>query len=124
MAKCGLLCVVSMLMLLSGCAIHETHSDRMDRGGVERDPGTSYGVPRNARVVDETHGGRLDYAVAQDGKVYLADDTARTVIWDGRVHRGDRVYVNPDKNRIELNGKKQADIDLKSNHRFVLFFAR
>lgn len=111
-----------LLIPLTGCTHDNRTYDR--RGGVEVDQGTSFGVPRSARPVDETHGGRLDYSVPDDGRVYLADDSARSVIWDGRVRRGDRVYINPDKNRIELNGKKQADIDLKSNHRFVLFFDR
>ena len=123
MARISVALFATLLFPLAGCT-HNHHDHDYDHHGVEVDPGTSYGVPHSARPVDETHGGRLDFAVPESGRVYLADDTARTVIWDGSVHRGDRVYVNPDKNRIELNGKKQAEIDLKSNHRFVLFFDR
>ena len=121
MARISFALCASLLLPIAGCT-HDNHT--YDHHGVEVDQGTSFGVPRSARPVDETHGGRLDYAVRDDGRVYLADYSARTVIWDGSVRRGDRIYVNPDKNRIELNGKKQADIDLKSNHRFVLFFDR
>jgi hypothetical protein len=121
MARISFALFASLLIPLAGC----THDNQTyDRRGVEVDQGTSLGVPRSARRVDETRGGRLDFSVPDDGRAYLADDSAHTVIWDGRVRRGDRIYINPDKNRIELNGKKQADLDLKSNHRFVLFFDR
>lgn len=125
------------LGLLAGCSAfdndHDHHSsrssdrydDRYDRsrssGDVERASGTSRNLPRDARMVDEVRGGRLAYTARDSGTVALYDATARTVVWDGNVRDGDRVTVNPDKNRIEINGKEQADIDLKSNHRFELY---
>jgi hypothetical protein len=98
-------------------------SGRVSRSGgdVERASGTSRSLPRDARMVDEVRGGRMNYTARDSGEISLYDATARTVVWDGRVRDGDRVTVNPDKNRIEINGKEQADIDLKSNHRFELY---
>ena len=98
-------------------------STRVSRSGrdVERDSGAARGLPRDARLIEETRGGTLAFTARDSGTVYLYDATARTVIWDGHARNGDRVRVNPDKNRIQINGKDQADIDLKSDHRFEMY---
>jgi len=129
--------VLGLGLLAAGCSAfdndhdHDHHAsrdrydDRYDNsrasGDVERASGTSRSLPRDARMVDEVRSGRMSYTARDSGSVSLYDATARTVVWDGHVRDGDRVTVNPDKNRIEINGKEQADIDLKSNHRFELY---
>lgn len=82
------------------------------------------GVPRDARVVDESRGAgdTLNYTVRDRGKAYLADLTKGSVVWDKSLRDGDRVSVDPDHNRIAVNGKEDVDIDLKGNNRFALFF--
>jgi hypothetical protein len=120
---------LGLSLLAAGCSAFDNdhHSSRDSRDDarvsrdVERESGAARSLPRDARVVDEVRGGRMSYAARDSGTVYLYDATARTIVWDGRVRDGDRVTVNPDKNRIEINGKEQADIDLKSNHRFELY---
>ena len=96
---------------------------RVSRGDVEREAGAARALPRDARLVDEVRSGRMSYTARDRGTVYLYDATARRIIWDGRVDDGARVSVIPDKNRIEVNGREQADIDLKSNNRFELYFS-
>jgi hypothetical protein len=127
--------VLGLGLLAGGCSSfdndhdHDHHTsrdyDRYDSsrvsGDVERSSGAARNLPRDARMVDEVRGGRLNYTARDSGEVYLTDATAGTIVWNGRVRDGDHVTVNPDKNRIEINGKEQADIDLKSNHRFELF---
>lgn len=93
-------------------------SDRYD----SRDVRDIRGVPRNARLVDETRGGTLSWSARDSGHVYVADLSKGAVIWDKKVRDGDRVSVDPDKNRISLNGHDDTDMDLKSNNRFGLFF--
>jgi len=126
---------LGLSLLAVGCTDtdhHEHHASRdydhyarydtsRASGDVERAVGTSRSLPRDARMVDEVRSGRMSYTARDSGAVSLYDATARTVVWDGHVRDGDRVTVNPDKNRIEINGKEQADIDLKSNHRFELY---
>ena len=102
----------------------DRYDDRsVSRGDVEREAGAARALPRDARLVDEVRSGRLSYTARDRGTIYLYDATARRIIWDGRVDDGARVTVNPDKNRIEVNGREQADIDLKSNNRFELYFS-
>jgi len=124
--------VLGLSLLAVGCTDTDHHEHHVSRdydryddsrasADVERAAGTSRSLPRDARMVDEVRGGRMSYTARDSGAVSLYDATARTVVWDGHVRDGDRVTVNPDKNRIEINGKEQADIDLKSNHRFELY---
>ena len=119
------------LGVLAGCSSSDRHSsssERRDRdvalssGRVEVDPNTARKVPRDARVVDEGRGGTLGYAARGDGEVYLTDASAQAVIWDSKVRDGDRITVDPNRNRIEINGREQTKIDLKSSDRFQLYF--
>lgn len=129
------------LSTLAGCsAFNGDNNDRSDRdrrdsrdyersrtaGDVQRDSGTSNRVPRDARVVDEGKGGQgrsLAYTADRSGTVYLEDTSAGTVVWDQRVRDGDRITVTPGANRIEVNGREAANIDLKKNDRFQLWFS-
>jgi hypothetical protein len=120
--------------LIAGCSSDDHHASRdRDNGDVvlsgERrgepvdvDAHTARKVPRDARVVDEGAGGTLSYTARGDGEVYLNDRSAETVIWDAKVRDGDRITVDPDRNHIEINGRDQTKIDLKSTDRFQLYF--
>jgi len=120
------------LTTLTGCGSssdHHASSDSTDYGSarrsadhVARDSGAASRVPADARIVDEGHGSSLGFTARDRGTVYLVDSSAGAVIWNSSIHDGDRVAVVPDKNRIEINGKEQAKIDLKSNDRFQLFY--
>jgi hypothetical protein len=121
------------LGVLAGCSSSDKHSSR-DRNGdvvlsserrgepVDVDPHTARKVPHEARVVDEGRGGTISYAARGDGEVYLTDASAQTVIWDAKARDGDRITVDPNRNRIEINGREQTNIDLKSGDRFQLYF--
>jgi hypothetical protein len=116
------------LVAAVGCTEDEHHHSYNDRyegsrvsGDVERAAGAATHLPRDARMVDEVRGGRLNYTARDSGEVYVYDASARTIVWSGHVRDGDHVTVNPDKNRIAVNGHEEADIDLKSNHRFELY---
>ena len=118
------------LGILAGCSSDDRHTSRERRDNepvlsgerVDVDPHTSNKVPRDARVVDEGRGSTLSYSARGDGEIYLTDASARTVIWDSKVRDGDRISVDPSRNRIEINGREQTNIDLKSTDRFQLYF--
>lgn len=90
---------------------------------VERDSDASRKLPRDANIVDEGRGS-LRYNVRDRGIVYVYDVDAATVVWNDKVDDGDRVSVDPDKNKIEINGREATKIDLKSDHRFRIYFLR
>ena len=122
------------LGLVAGCSSDDHHASRdRDNGDVvlsgERrgepvdvDAHTARKLPRDARVVDEGAGNSLSYSARGDGEVYLNDRSADTVVWDSKVRDGDRITIDPGRNRIEINGREQTKIDLKSSDRFQLYF--
>jgi hypothetical protein len=122
------------LGLVAGCSSSDDRHASRDRNGdvvlsgerrgepVDVDPHTARKVPRDARVVDEGTGSTLSYSARGDGEVYLNDRSADTVVWDSKVRDGDRITIDPGRNRIEINGREQTKIDLKSTDRFQLFF--
>ena len=127
--------LLGMGLLAGGCSSsdHDHYSRRSGddvvlsgerRGDVDRARGASTHVPRDAQVVDEGRGDGLHYTARGDGTVYLVDSSADTVVWSSPVRDGDRVTINPDKNHIDVNGRERANIDLKSNDRFQLYFER
>lgn len=91
-------------------------------GRVDRDSDASRHLPRDARIVDEGRDTTLRYVARDRGTVYVYDVDAGTVVWNDTVRDGDRVHVDPDKNRIEVNGREATKIDLKSDHRFRIYF--
>lgn len=115
-------------VILSGDRYDDRYRDRdrdRDRDRYDPDvdiaPSTANKVPRDARVVD-SGSNSLSYTAREDGSVYLYDEDARAVVFDARLRDGDRVSVDPDANRIEVNGRQQGRIDLKSDHNFRLYF--
>ena len=97
---------------------------RSDRSDVERAPGSKGKLPSDARRVDEGRDTTLRYDVRDRGTVYLVDRTADVVVWSSDVRDGDRVNIDPAKNKIEVNGREQARIDLKGDHKFELYVDR
>jgi hypothetical protein len=119
------------LAMVAGCSSDDwggsSKSDRDDdartaRGDVDRASGAAKKLPTDARVVDEGRDTTLRYEAREAGTVHLFDDSANMVVFSKKVKDGDRITVDPDKNRIEVNGAKEASIDLKSTDRFQLYF--
>jgi hypothetical protein len=98
-----------------------TSSDRLDARPLE-----IRGLSRDARLVEETRrpGDTMSFTARDSGRAYLVDVTKGNVVWDKSVRDGDRVSVDPDHNKIAVNGHDDVKIDLKSNDRFQLYFDR
>jgi hypothetical protein len=128
-------------LLTVGCSSSDDHADRhrttsSDRSDRHYDDtrlsGDRYdartleirGLSRDARIVEETRrpGDTLNFTPRDSGRVYLVDVTKSEVVWDKNIRDGDRVFVDPDHNKIAVNGRDDVKIDLKSNNRFQLYF--
>jgi hypothetical protein len=115
--------------VLAGCSSLSGSDERHDgvsRSGsdVERAPGTKGKLPSDARLVDEGRSSTLRYDVRDRGTAYLVDRSADVVVWSADVRDGDRIAIDPGKNKIEVNGRESANIDLKSSDKFELYFNR
>lgn len=80
-------------------------------------------MPRDARPA-EFGTGNLRFTAPSDGRVWLRDAEASTVIYTARIYRGDELFVEPAANRISVNGRKVLDQDLKKDHKHQLYFDR
>jgi hypothetical protein len=93
-----------VLVTLVGCA-----SDR------HRD------IPTDARLV--TEGDKtLTYQFDRPGTVYIFDSDTDKMVYSGKVDRGQMLRVEPDKNRIVLDGKVVRDEDMKTRDTRRVFF--
>jgi len=98
-----------------------TSSDRLDARPLD-----IRGLSRDARLVEETRrpGDTMSFTARDPGRAYLVDVTKGDVVWDKSIRDGDRVSIDPDHNKIAVNGHDDVKIDLKSNNRFQLYFDR
>jgi hypothetical protein len=93
-----------VLLMLVGCA-----SDR------HRD------IPTDARLVTEGNK-TLSYQFERPGTVYIFDSDRDKMVYSGKVDRGQVLRVEPDRNRIALDGKVVSDEDLKTADNRRVFF--
>jgi hypothetical protein len=82
---------------------------------------TSLGVPEGSVQVDEGKG-RLDYTAKRSGTVYVYDVTQDRLVYQTPVRDGDRVSIDPDANRLELNGRQDVDRNLRRDDRHRIYF--
>jgi hypothetical protein len=82
---------------------------------------TSLGVPEGSVQVDEGKG-RMEYTAKSPGTVYVYDVTQDRLVYETKVRDGDRVTVDPEANRLEVNGKQDVNRDLQRDDRHRIYF--
>lgn len=97
---------IGLLVGGAGCA-----SDRPDA------------VPSDADIV-ATGTKDVKTTAAQDGTVYVYDETADKMVYTGKVERGDTVRVDAKKNRVLFNDKPAVERDLIDDHEYKVYFDR
>ena len=92
--------------------------DTLERSSGMRD------IPRDAVKVEEGVGDRLRYEADRDGRVFLYDQDDDRVVYSGNVYRGEDLVVDPDNDVLSVNGKRLGDVNLRTKHRYRLYFMR
>jgi hypothetical protein len=64
----------------------------------------------------------VTFNAANDGTVYVVDDTRKEVLYTGRVKRGDMLKVDAKGNKVTVNNITVTERDLLNDHRFKVFF--
>lgn len=64
--------------------------------------GPSNKLPMNTQLL--ASGSTVDGTAPGDGMAYVYDKNSAKVLYTGRVMKGDRISVQPDKKTIQLNG--------------------
>lgn len=80
-------------------------------------------IPRRAVVVTEGRG-PIDYTADADGDVYVQDLKDETTVVTHRIHRGEKVSVTPDDNRVRLEDDSIYKGDLKKDHVHRIYLLR
>ena len=78
-------------------------------------------IPENARLVADAQG-EVDFVAPNDGMVYVYDRGAGNLIYSGRILEGERVEVEPMKDRVTLNGRTVMDKQIRDNNEIRVFF--
>ena len=91
----------------------------LDRGGRQFDE-----VPRGAKQINPDRDGRLKYEAGRDGRVFIVDEDDGVVVFSANLRDGEKVVVDPDNDRLTINGKRVGKINLRARNRYLLFFDR
>lgn len=81
-------------------------------------------IPRDAKRIDADYSGRLHYQAGHDGRIWLYDSTDDLVIYSGKLLRDERFVVEPEEDRLSINGKRIGPVNLHPKHRYRLYFDR
>jgi hypothetical protein len=79
-------------------------------------------VPQGARVV-ESGGGDLDFTASGAGVAYIVDQTAGRVVVSQPMMGGQRLAVEPDEDRVTLDGRAVYEQNLERNNRHAVWWA-
>jgi hypothetical protein len=77
-------------------------------------------VPSAANIRAEGNQ-RVTYTADSGGTVWVTDADHNTVLYSGRVNRGDTVVVDPTQNALTLNGSKVFDRDIPHDNLRIFF---
>lgn len=78
-------------------------------------------ISPSAQVVAEGNN-RISYTAPRDGTVWVFNQGNGNMEYSGRVHRGDTLLVDPDKDKISLNGRDVNDKPMTTLDQKRIFF--
>jgi hypothetical protein len=105
MRKSILLALSSLGMFLAvGCA-----SDRHEA------------IPASANLVAQDQG-KIDFVAPDDGEVFLEDRTANKLVYSGKLQQGERLTVEPHRDRVMVDGRMVQDQKIRDLDNLRVFF--
>jgi hypothetical protein len=78
-------------------------------------------IPPAANLMAENQG-RVDLTAPSDGKVYLEDRSANKLVYSGTLKDGERLTVEPNKDRIMVDGRTVQDTKIRDLNTLRVFF--
>ncbi len=126
-------CSTAAISLLIGCTqtgnnapSGSDRSDRLDNGyngdGRENSRASEYDyLPRGVRRLERGFGD-VKTRAPEDGHLYISDITDGRIVVDAAIRSGDIVRVEPDGNRITINGKSIYGGDLTKRNEHGIYF--
>ena len=78
-------------------------------------------IPDSARLVAEDQG-RVEFVAPSDGEVYVEDNSADKLLYSGKIDEGERLEVDPKKDRLTIDGRMVRDQRIRDLNSFRVFF--
>jgi hypothetical protein len=79
-------------------------------------------IPSSARLVAEDTASRSDFVAPSDGDVYVEDKSANKLLYSGKINEGERLQVDPLKDRLTINGQTVRDQKIRDLNNVRIFF--
>ena len=99
--------LASALFLGAGCASDEHPKD----------------IPLNAQEIGVGRE-KVSYTAPHDGTVFVRDDTAKKVIYSGKVDKGQMVNVDAKHNEVLIDNQTATKQDMVNDHKYSIYFER
>ena len=80
------------------------------------------GLPRGAQRLSSGRGNLAIHAAPGDGTVYVYDESARQVIHQRDLKRGNSFQIFPSEDYVNVNSRKAAEVPMSANGRYSLYF--
>ncbi len=101
--------------------IYFQSNDRRDQD--DRDTSGADRLPRDAkRVADGA--GEITYRSPGRGRIYIYDADDQRVLLSRDIHDGQTVLVDPERDRVLIDGKKVYDDNLERKHTHRIYFEK
>ena len=78
-------------------------------------------VPPNAQLLVQGDQ-MLNYTATQDGTVYVYDASDNTLLYSGDIKRNQSVSIDPDKDKVMIDGKLALEKDIHAGNRHRIYF--
>lgn len=78
-------------------------------------------IPSTARLVAEDQG-KLDFVAPSDGEVFVEDDSNNKLLYSGKIEEGERLAVDPMKDRLSIDGRIVRDQKIRDLNNLRVFF--
>lgn len=113
------------MVLGAGCGAFDRDDDDRSGGEVISGGGATdarpTGVPSSAQVVD-SGGGDLGYTASTAGVAYIVDQTAGRTIVSRQMASGQRLTVEPGRDRVSIDGRAIYEQNLEKNNRHAVWW--
>jgi hypothetical protein len=104
--------------------IYFLSDDRRDRNERDdRDTLDADRLPRSAKSV-ATGTGQVSYRAPSRGRIYVYDADSERVLMSREIHDGQTILVDPDQDRVLIDGKKVYDNNLERKHTHRIYFEK
>jgi hypothetical protein len=77
-------------------------------------------IPGEAMLVQQGTG-KFGFTATEDGDLYIRDQAADRILYQGRINRGQRLEIDPPASQITLDGQRVKSLGLRPDATYQIF---